>query len=69
MFGEKKQKKKYTGVRDEIREQQKKTKDMTPRERLAYFWFYYKVPDRAGPRGAQHHCRDRSRYFPVRHDP
>ena len=33
MFGEKKQQKKYTGVRDEIREQQKKTKDMTPKER------------------------------------
>ena len=48
MFGEKKQKKKYTGVRDEIREQQKKTKDMTPKERLAYFWFYYKVPFIAG---------------------
>ena len=28
MFDEKKQKKKYTGVRDEIREQQKKTKDI-----------------------------------------
>ena len=39
MFDEKKQKKAYTGVRDEIREQQKKTKDMTPKERLAYFWF------------------------------
>ena len=29
MFGEKKQKKKYTGVQDEIREQQKKTKDVS----------------------------------------
>lgn len=48
MFDEKKQKKAYTGVRDEIREQQKKTKDMTPKERLAYFWFYYKVPFIAG---------------------
>lgn len=48
MFDKKKQKKAYTGVRDEIREQQKKTKDMTPKERLAYFWFYYKVPFIAG---------------------
>lgn len=37
MFGEKKQKKKYTGVRDEIREQQKKTKDMTPKEPACLF--------------------------------
>lgn len=44
MFDEKKQKKEYTGVRDEIREQHKKAKDMTPKERLAYFWFYYKAP-------------------------
>lgn len=33
----------YRGVVDEIREQQKKMKDMTFKEKLAYFWYYYKV--------------------------
>lgn len=35
--------KEYRGVIDEIREQQKKMKDMTFKEKLAYFWYYYKV--------------------------
>lgn len=33
----------YRGVRDEIRQQHMKAKDMTFKERLAYFWYYYKV--------------------------
>ena len=33
----------YRGVADEIREQQKKMKDMSLKEKLAYFWYYYKV--------------------------
>lgn len=33
----------YQGVRDEIREQHMKTKDMSFKERLAYFWYYYKI--------------------------
>ncbi|MCI8613571.1 hypothetical protein [Parablautia intestinalis] len=33
----------YHGVRDEIRQQHMKAKDMTLKERLAYFWYYYKV--------------------------
>ena len=35
--------KEYRGVVDEIREQQKKMKDMTFKEKLSYFWYYYKV--------------------------
>lgn len=34
---------KYRGVRDEILEQQKKTRDMSLKGRLAYFWYYYKI--------------------------
>lgn len=33
----------YRGVSDEIREQHQKTKNMTFKERLAYFWYYYKI--------------------------
>lgn len=33
----------YQGVRDEIREQHMKAKDMSLKERFAYFWYYYKV--------------------------
>ncbi len=32
----------YRGVRDEIREQQLKTKDMSAKGKLQYFWCYYK---------------------------
>ncbi len=31
-------------IRDEIREQTQKTKEMTRKEKLGYFWMYYKVP-------------------------
>ena len=34
---------KYRGIIDEIREQQHKMKDMTWKERFAYYWEYYKV--------------------------
>ena len=34
---------KYRGIIDEIREQQRKMKDMTWKERFAYYWEYYKV--------------------------
>lgn len=30
-------------INDEIREQQQKTKDMTVKGKLSYFWYYYKV--------------------------
>ena len=33
----------YRGVIDEIREQQLKTRDMTGKGKLEYFWYYYKV--------------------------
>ncbi|MCM1136263.1 MAG: hypothetical protein NC400_11905 [Clostridium sp.] len=33
----------YRGVIDEIRQQQMKTKDMSVKGKLAYFWDYYKV--------------------------
>lgn len=33
----------YQGVRDEIRQQQMKTKDMSFKEKLGYFWDYYKI--------------------------
>ena len=32
----------YRGVQDEIHEQHLKVKDMTFKEKLAYFWDYYK---------------------------
>lgn len=35
--------KEYRGVRDEIRQEQLKTKDMNWKDRLGYFWYYYKV--------------------------
>ena len=34
---------KYRGIIDEIREQQRKMKDMTWKERFAYYWEYYKA--------------------------
>lgn len=33
----------YKGVHDEIRQQHMKAKDMTPKGRLEYFWYYYKI--------------------------
>ena len=33
----------YRGVRDEIRKEQLKTKNMSFKEKLAYFWYYYKI--------------------------
>lgn len=33
----------YRGVIDEIREQQSKTRDMSNKGKLEYFWYYYKV--------------------------
>lgn len=38
-----KEPKPYKGVRDEIREQQLKAKDMSAKGKLQYFWYYYKV--------------------------
>lgn len=38
----------YRGVIDEIREQQRKTQDMTRKGKLEYFWYYYKVHTIAG---------------------
>ena len=38
----------YQGVRDEIREQQMKTKDMSLKGKLGYFWDYYKIHTLAG---------------------
>ena len=32
----------YRGVQDEIHEQHLKMKDMTLKEKLKYFWYYYK---------------------------
>lgn len=43
MFNKGWQPKEYKGVQDEIRQQHMKTKDMSFRERLGYFWYYYKV--------------------------
>ncbi len=33
----------YKGVQDEIKQQHMKTKDMSFKERLGYFWYYYKI--------------------------
>lgn len=33
----------YRGVNDEIREQHEKTKDMSLKGKLSYFWYYYKI--------------------------
>lgn len=38
----------YRGVIDEIRQQQRKTQDMTTKGKLEYFWYYYKVHTIAG---------------------
>lgn len=38
----------YQGVRDEIRQQQMKTKDMSIKGKLGYFWDYYKIHTVAG---------------------
>ncbi len=38
-----KEPKPYRGVRDEIKEQQLKAKDMSFKGKLQYFWYYYKV--------------------------
>lgn len=35
--------KEYTGIIDEIKEQQMKAKDMSFKGKLAYFWYYYKI--------------------------
>ncbi len=35
--------KEYRGVIDEIRQQQMKTKEMSAKGKLEYFWDYYKV--------------------------
>lgn len=42
MFQKEKKPREYRGVRDEIREQQLKTKDMSLKGKLKYFWGYYK---------------------------
>lgn len=38
-----KEAKEYTGILDEIKEQQLKAKDMSFKGRLSYFWYYYKI--------------------------
>lgn len=38
----------YRGVRDEIRREQMKTRDMTFKQKLSYFWYYYKIHTIAG---------------------
>lgn len=43
MFNKGWQPKEYKGVQDEIRQQHMKAKDMTFKEKLSYFWYYYKV--------------------------
>lgn len=43
MSGKEKNPAEYRGVRDEIRQQQLKTKDMTLKGKLQYFWDYYKI--------------------------
>lgn len=48
MPGKEKQPREYQGVRDEIRQQQLKTKDMSLKGKLKYFWDYYKVHTIAG---------------------
>lgn len=35
---------KHKNISDEIREQNKKFKEMSPKQKLAYFWEYYRVP-------------------------
>lgn len=43
MFGREKKPREYRGVIDEIREQQRKMRDMTGKGKLEYFWDYYRV--------------------------
>lgn len=43
MFKKEKAPKEYRGINDEIREQTKKFKDMSLKEKWEYFWEYYKV--------------------------
>lgn len=43
MAENKKTPREYKGVRDEIRQQQMKTKDMSLKGKLGYFWDYYKI--------------------------
>lgn len=43
MFKKEKQPREYRGVIDEIRQQQMKTKDMSLKGKLSYFWYYYKI--------------------------
>lgn len=43
MFQKGWQPKEYKGVNDEIRQQHMKTKDMSFKGKLGYFWYYYKV--------------------------
>ena len=43
MFNKGWQPKEYKGVQDEIRQQHMKTKDMTFKGKLDYFWYYYKT--------------------------
>lgn len=38
-----KEPKPYRGVQDEIRQQQQKLKGKSPKEKLQYFWYYYKI--------------------------
>lgn len=48
MAGKEKKTTEYRGVRDEIRQQQLKTKEMTLKGKLQYFWDYYKIHTLAG---------------------
>ncbi|NLL78296.1 MAG: hypothetical protein GX234_00480 [Clostridiales bacterium] len=34
----------HANIQDEINEQKKKFKDMTPKQKFRYFWDYYKIP-------------------------
>lgn len=43
MFKKEKQPREYRGVIDEIRQQQMKTKDMSLKGKLSYFWYYYRI--------------------------
>lgn len=43
MFKKGWQPKEYRGVNDEIRQQHMKAKDMSFKEKLGYFWYYYKI--------------------------
>lgn len=43
MFRKNNRPREYRGVIDEIREQQMKTRDMSLKGKLSYFWYYYKI--------------------------